>query len=631
MCGICGKLNFSEKPVSLDLVRDMNQTLKHRGPDEEGFYFSVQPGLGMAMRRLKIIDLATGSQPIFNETRDIAVILNGEIYNYIEIRKELEKLGHIFTTHSDTEVLVHAYEAFGLNFLNVLNGMFAFALWDEQKQQLLLARDRMGIKPLYYRQNAKGLSFSSEIKALLKDPECPKDLDALALDDYFSVLYIPTPNSVFKAIKKLEPGHYLLCDLKKKTLANEAYWQHPLILNPPDLGWAFYEQKLDTLFKDILKLQMRADVPNGLFLSSGLDSGTIAYYASQISSQKVNSFTMDFPESSYSECQGARSIAQACGCMHHEMPVESNIEELILKTTDFFDEPFADSSAIPTYLLCELARKNIVVALSGEGGDELFAGYPTYLATRLAPYYRKWPGPIRHIFSRLVQKLPISWERLSWEYKLKEFTRGAQYVPEKSHYAWKEIFTPDLKHTLYEQSFLQATQGHDSFESFKKIFEKAGHGIELEKLLYVDQQTYLADQFLVKSDRMSMAHSLEVRVPILDHRMVEFAAEIPAHYKLRGFTTKWALRKLMQGKLPESVIWGSKKGFSPPIAYWISGKLRRFVEAILAPESIRKTGILRADAVGILLKEHLSKKRDHHRRIWAILNFILWHRKWGTP
>ncbi|MBI3012560.1 MAG: asparagine synthase (glutamine-hydrolyzing), partial [Elusimicrobia bacterium] len=539
MCGICGRLEFSSKPVTRQLVQDMNNRLFHRGPDEEGFYFSPDNRFGMGIRRLKIIDLSTGSQPIFNETKEIAVVLNGEIYNYLELREDLQKKGHRFKTQSDTEAIVHAYESYGLEFLSQLNGMFAFSLWDEREKKLIVARDRMGIKPLYYRANGDGISFASEIKSLLADPLCPKELDLLALDDYFSLLYVPGPRSIFQSIHKLEPGHFLICDARNRSVQNRSYWERPLPQSPADLGWNTYQEKLDFLLRDSLKLQLRSDVPNGLFLSSGLDSATILYYASQVSSQKIKTFTIHFDERSYDEREGASLLAKHCGSDHHPIHLEPQIEEITSKTAEFFDEPFADTSAIPTYLLCQSARKDITVALSGEGGDELFAGYPTYIATRWAPFYRKIPSLLRRGLSSFAQQLPVSWDRISWEFKLKEFVRGAELPAEKSHYAWKEIFSEEEKGKLYSDSFLKSKNGHEGFESFEKIFQQLGNGIDLEKLLYVDQKTYLLDQFLVKSDRMSMAHALEVRVPLLDHRIVELAAEIPARYKLRGWTTKW--------------------------------------------------------------------------------------------
>lgn len=629
MCGICGKINFSSQPVPTELIQKMNLRMFHRGPDEEGNYFSPDRRFGMGIRRLKIIDLSTGSQPIFNETRDIAVIQNGEIYNYIELRKELERMGHTFTTNSDTETIVHAYEVYGTDFLTHLNGMFGIALWDDKKKILILGRDRMGIKPLYYRQDEKDISFASEIKSLLEDPECSKAIDFLALDDYFSLLYVPGPRTIFNQIKKLPPAHYLICDSRKKTVEIHRYWQKPLHLNPPDLGWNFYKEKLDSLFRDSLKLQMRCDVPNGLFLSSGLDSGAIAYYASQVSQQKTKTFTIHFSEESYSERKGAKNIAELCGSEHHEILLEPNAEELIEKTTNFFDEPFADTSAIPTFLLCEFARKKITVALSGEGGDELFAGYPTYLATQFSVHYKKIPAGLRKMIANTVQKLPVCWNRLSMEFKLKQFVKGVEESPERSHFAWKEIFGEDEKKMLYSNNFLKEKNGHEGFESFKRLFESVGSGIQLEKLLFVDQNTYLLDEFLVKSDRMSMAHSLEVRVPILDHRIVEFASEIPAKYKLRGLATKWTLRKLMEGRLPKEITSGAKKGFSPPIPEWLAGSLKPFLLDTLSESAIQNSGFLNPVYVKKLMEAHFQKKRDNHRRIWTILNFILWQKKWA--
>ncbi|MBI2118265.1 MAG: asparagine synthase (glutamine-hydrolyzing) [Elusimicrobia bacterium] len=628
MCGITGKLSYFENNIHQELIQKMNSKLFHRGPDEEGLYIAPEKNFGMAIRRLKIIDLVSGSQPIFNETKDVVVVLNGEIYNYLELRKELELKGHSFTTNSDTETIAHAYEEYDLKFLEHLNGMFAISLWDQKKKRLILARDRLGIKPLYYRANFKGIAFASEIKALLQDPDCSKELDFLALDDYFSLLYVPQPRSIFKSIKKLEPGHFLLCDLNKKSVTNETYWERPLFSSLPDLGWNHYKENLDRLFLDSLKLQLRSDVPSGLFLSSGLDSAALLYYASRVSSQKIKSFTVHFPEESYSEKDGAKALAEVCGSEHQEILLQPNAQEIILKLNDFFDEPFADSSAIPTYLLCQAARKHITVALSGEGGDELFAGYPTYIATQVAPAYKKCPLFLRTLFSKLVEKIPVSWDRISWEFKLKQFVRGAEGSVERSHFAWKEIFTEYDKKNLYSKNFLAEKNGHDGFESFKMVLEKIGSGIELEKLLYLDQKTYLLDEFLVKSDRMSMAHALEVRVPILDHRIVEFAATIPSHYKLKGLTTKWTLRKLLEDRLPKEIIHGKKKGFSPPLPQWIAGTLKPFFQEILSYENLKTIGLLRPEAVRQLLDEHLEKKRDHHRRLWALLNFALWHKKW---
>ncbi len=633
MCGICGKLNFSSGAhagagVAPETLRKMNETLRHRGPDEDGFYYSPDKNLGLAMRRLKIIDLSTGSQPLFNETGDVAVILNGEIYNYIELRADLEKKGHVFKTHSDTESIVHAYEVYGADCVKHLNGMFAFALWDDKQKRLIVARDRMGIKPLYYRADSNGLSFASEIKALLADPSCPKDLDLTALDDFFSLLYVPGPRSAFAAVKKLEPGHLLICDAKSGSVKNQSYWDRPVHSYIKDEGLEYYLDRLDALFRDSLKLQLRSDVPNGLFLSSGLDSGAIAYYASQVSQQPMNSFTVHFEDKSYSEQEGARRIAETCGLKHHELELKPDIQDLVLKTAEFFDEPFADTSAIPTYLLNEFARKRITVALSGEGGDELFGGYPTYFATRYAEMYRKVPKPLRSLAAALTESVPVSWDRISLEYKLKQFVRGAEQSPERSHFAWKEIFDAAGKQKLYAADWKAKRSGRDGYESFKKLFDALGGGIDLEKLLYVDQKTYLLDEFLVKSDRMSMAHSLEVRVPILDHRLVEFAATIPAHYKLKGFSTKWILRRLMKGKLPPEIVSGAKKGFSPPIPGWIAGVLKPFVMEVLSESSLKKSGLLDPKEVQRLLNEHIDRKRDHHRRIWAVLNFVLWHRRW---
>ncbi len=626
MCGICGKLSFKSQIIPRELIHAMNEKLMHRGPDEDGFYFDNN--FGMGMRRLKIIDLSTGSQPLYNETKDIAVILNGEIYNYLELRKDLEEKAHTFKTSSDTETIVHAYEQYGLDFATHLNGMFAFALWDSKQKRLLLVRDRMGIKPLYYRADAHGISFASEIKSLLVDPECTREIDYSALDDYFSLMYVPGPRSIYKAIKKLEPGHMLICDGSKKTITQQRYWTINFQA-VPDYGWDFYKEKLDSLLQDAVKIQMRSDVPFGLFLSSGLDSGSLCYYASKVSSKKLKTFTVFFNEKSYSEQAGAKAIGERCGTEHHEILLKPAIEETILKINNFFDEPFADPSAIPTYTLCEYTRKNITVALGGEGGDELFAGYPTFLATEWARYYRMAPKSLRKIFSRCVNALPVSWENVSLDRKIKTFIRGAENPYERSHFAWYETFKPEEKEKIYSPSMKNNLNGHDSYESFQTYFNEIKNGTNLEKLLYVQQRTLLLDEFLVKSDRMSMAHSLEVRVPILDHRIVEFATTLPARYKIRGTTLKWTLRKLMEGRLPASILTGKKMGFYPPVPSWISGSLRPFIENVLSKKNLEKTGLVEYEGVRQLLEEHNHKVRDNHRRLWTLLNFVLWQKKWG--
>jgi asparagine synthase (glutamine-hydrolysing) len=602
----------------------MNRSMTHRGPDDEGYFSDsfATGSIGLAMRRLSIIDLSTGHQPIYNETGDVVVVYNGETYNFQELRSELTALGHTFKTKSDTEVIVHGYEVWGPEVAAKLNGMFAFALWDKKKERLVIARDHMGIKPLYYAITKNQLVFGSEIKCILENPTVPRDLDPAAMDDYLSMRFIPTPRSVYSFIRKLEPGHVL--QWEKGVFKNFRYWNFSPQMGK-DMGIDYYMEKLDGLLDDAVKRQMISDVPLGTFLSGGVDSPTITYYAKKHKADLL-SFNIYFGDRSFSEREEASLVARHLKTNHVEQEVTPDILHSIPKLIDSFDEPFGDDSMVPTYFLTKLAREHMTVALSGDGGDELFGGYPTYMADRLAVVYRAIPSFLRNgLIEPIVEHLPVSYGRISLDYKAKAFVAAAHRESPLEHFGWTEIFKPEVKAELYSDWFKSQVKNHPMAENFVNAYKNAGTREGLEKFLYVDQQTHLLDEFLVKVDRMSMANSLEVRPPFLDVRIVEFAAEVPFHYKIKGVTLKYLLRRLMKGRLPAKILTGAKKGFSPPTARWLATDLLEYARKKFSPGHLSAIPYLNPDLPGRMLESHVKRQTNMGRRLWALLMFVEWY------
>ncbi|MGQ0644730.1 MAG: asparagine synthase (glutamine-hydrolyzing) [Elusimicrobiota bacterium] len=631
MCGIAGKIAWtSGSTVNEPLLRTMSDALRHRGPDEGGAW--VQGAVGLAMRRLKIIDLAGGQQPMANghcplaaKSGPLRLVYNGEIYGFRGFRRELEEKGHRFQSSSDTEVILHAFEEHGEGFLERLNGMFGLALYAERDRVLYLARDRMGIKPVYYRAAASSFSFASEIKALLADPETSREWDRAALNEYFSLRYVPTPRSAYKEIRKLEPGHFL--KVRDGRVENRRYWNFsPPAPDGKPLG--HYLERLDALLKRSVESHLVSDVPLGVFLSGGLDSTTVASYV-HAAGASLDSFTVYFSRKSFSERHEAALVAQRYGLRHHELNLQPDLPEAADDLAGVFDEPFADASGIPTYYLCRFARRTVTVALSGDGGDELFAGYPTYIANQVSTFYRVFPGLVQKTLRRLGRMLPVSYERISFDYKVKAFLAAAGRPQPYAHFGWQEMFSRDEKRDLYSPEFIPEIDDSPAEESFVRAYTEAEARTRLERMLFLDQRTHLLDEYLVKMDRLSMAHSLEVRVPLLDNALVEFAAEIPAAYKLRGLTTKYILRRLMRDRLPPEILAGPKKGFTPPLATWLATDFRAWADDVLSPENVRKTGLINPDAPRALLKEHVERRRDNHRRLWTLICFMSWFRRYG--
>jgi asparagine synthase (glutamine-hydrolysing) len=614
MCGICGLVNLdgatAPDPVALAA---MNETLVHRGPDSDGSV--IEGACGLAMRRLSIIDLAGGDQPIGNEDGRIQVIQNGEIYNYRELMDDLRGRGHSFSTHSDTEVMVHLYEDHGPGFVERLRGMFALAIWDARRNRLVLARDRFGIKPLYYRVVDGQLSFASELKALLRQPGFSREIDHEALESFLAFNSIPAPLTIFKEARKLPAGHLLVAEDGEVEISRYA---RPTPVHADQTrgeSEAVLADELRERLRDSVRAHLVSDVPVGVLLSGGIDSCSLTALAAQESGYQVSTFSIGFEESSFDELDRARLVAKRYGTDHHELVLRPDAVDLLPKLVEAFDEPFGDSSALPTYLVSQLASDTVKVVLSGEGGDELFGGYYTYVADRLAPRV----GRAAPLLRPLVERLPSSSDKVSLDYKAKRFVRGAHLPPVERHHAWKEIFSPEAQGEL-----LATPPVSDPLDLYRARYTETEGAPELARLQDLDLGIYLVDDLLVKTDRASMAHSLEARVPFLDPVVAELALALDTKQKVRGFSKKRLLRKAVTPLLPREIIRGRKQGFSIPVAAWLRGDLEPFAREVLSPQTIERQGCLRPEAVTGVLDRHVAGREDLSRQIWGLLAFTLW-------
>jgi asparagine synthase (glutamine-hydrolysing) len=612
--------------VDRGVLTQMTRVLHHRGPDDEGFHvasYDDGTSVGLGFRRLSIIDLDTGNQPIGNEDGSLQLVFNGEIYNFRELRSELEARGHRFATSADTEVVVHLYEELGSECVQRLNGMFAFALWDEPERRLLLARDRFGKKPLYYTELDGGLVFGSELKALLEHPRCPRDLDLESLSAYLAAEYVPTPRAIFDGVRKLPAGHRLVWEYGRAQL--ERYWDLTFDRDGDGRSDADYVDEFRSRLRDAVRRRLVSDVPLGAFLSGGIDSSSVVdLMCEALPAGAVKTFSIGFGERSFDESEHARRVARHFGTDHHEdVFTASAMAELLPTVADVVDEPFADASILPTYLLSRFTREHVTVALGGDGADELLAGYPTFPADRLA---RLYPVP-RLLHDRLVvplaDRLPVSTANFSFDFKVKRFLRGAAAPASERHPVWLGSFTPA------EQREVLLRPAGDPLEAHRRPFGEAPTGDHLERLVYLYAKTYLQDDILVKVDRASMACSLEVRAPFLDVELAEFLGRVPARLKLHRFDTKHLLKRAMADALPAGIAARAKKGFGVPVAEWIKGELREAVQDELSPERLRQQGLFEPGAVQRLLAEHLSGHRDHRKPLWTLFVFQLWHRRWA--
>ena len=616
MCGICGIVSLDGSAVDAAPLEGMRDALAHRGPDDAGALVDGPVALGA--RRLSIIDLEKGDQPIANEDGSVHVVQNGEIYNYRELRSELERRGHVFATASDTEVLVHMYEERGVCFVEALRGMFAVALWDSRARRLVLARDRFGIKPLAYRTRGGTLLFASELGAL---PSGEIDLDALQA--FLAFNSIPAPLTIWKDTRKLPAGHLLEWtpggEPRVERYARPAPVPAVHVRRGSEKALA---AELLSRLRDSVRAHLVADVPVGVLLSGGVDSGALAALAAQESGERLRTFSIGFEDASFDELADARKVAARYDTDHHELVLRPRAAELLPQLAAAFDEPFGDSSALPTYLVSELAARHVKVALSGEGGDELFGGYYTYVADLLALRI----GPLAHRLRPVVELLPSSSARTSFDYKAKRFARAAHLPPLERHHGWKEIFSADMRAALVDPA---AASAWDPVALLRSRYDETQGAEPLARLQDVDLGLYLVDDLLVKTDRASMAHSLETRVPYLDVAVAELALALPTRTKVRGLAKKRLLRRAVAPLLPSSVVRGRKRGFSIPAAAWLRGELQPFAREVLSPANVRRQGFFRPEAVVRLLDDHASGREDLSRQLWGLLCFALWQEKAG--
>ena len=619
MCGITGIVRVDSGPVDRDLLTRMNESIRHRGPDDDGFYFS--DGVGLAMRRLAIIDLKTGQQPIHNQDRTAWIVFNGEIYNYRELRKQLEDLGHTFYTDSDTEAIVHAYDQYGTDCPKYLRGMFAFAIWDERSKSLFLARDRVGKKPLLYAQVNGQLVFGSEFAALLEHPDLSRDVDFEAIHHYLSFICVPAPLTAYRAIRKLEPGHSLLW--RKGEIKIERYWQldfsRKLKISEAEAG-----ERVVELLRDAVRVRLMSEVPLGAFLSGGIDSSAVVALMAQESSEQIKTFSIGFDEQDFSELHHARRVAEHVGADHHEFVVRPDAMEILPTLVEHYGEPFADSSAIPTYYVSRETRRYVTVALNGDGGDECFAGYQRYAAMSLAQKYATLPDALRRgVIANVVNALPGG-EKQGPVRKAKRFVASASMSAVERYLRWVSAFDENAKGELYSDDFWNQTAKFTTAGIIEPWFAQANGAGIVDASLLADSMTYLPNDLLVKVDIASMAVSLEARSPFLDHHVMEFAASLPEKMKLRGLTTKYLLKRALKKLVPEKNLSRTKMGFGIPIGYWFRGAMQSFLRETLLSEKALSRGLFNPNAVRDIVEQHVGGRKDHSHRLWSLLMLELW-------
>jgi asparagine synthase (glutamine-hydrolysing) len=636
MCGIAGAV-WTDSTAAIDqaVARQMLRAIQHRGPDDEGIFTETAPaipprnghvGVLLGHRRLSIIDLAGGHQPMTNEDGTLHLVFNGEIYNFRDLRQRLEGSGHRFATHCDTETILHLYEDEGLDFVQHLNGMFALALWDATRQRLVLARDRLGKKPLVYRHTASGLLFASELKSLLQAPGVPRELDPQALDDYLTWQYVPHPRTIFRGICKLPPGHIAVWSAGQLQVSR--YWQIDFN-RETDRPLADTIEEVRSLVTSSAQLRLESDVPLGAFLSGGVDSTLITGIAAGLRREPLDTFSISFGESQFDESRFARLAANKFGTRHHEFCVEPNAIEILPQLVWHYDEPFGDSSALPTWYVSQLARQQVTVALTGDGGDELFGGYERYQAVQLAGWFDRLPASLRAAAAaKLWQRLGQGRPQKSWLRKWSRFAEVLSQTPERRYAAWMCIFDTARRANLYSDDFMASLPNCDPYEFLDAAFAKASLRDMGSRVMLTDLQTYLPCDLLNKVDIASMAFGLECRQPLLDFRLVEQAAQIPSRYKLRGRGGKWILKQAFTDVLPPEIRHRRKMGFGVPVENWFRGQLREYARELLLSERALARGYFRPDALRQLLEEHASGKFNHGHRLWALVVLETWCRVW---
>jgi asparagine synthase (glutamine-hydrolysing) len=625
MCGIVGIVRHDENAVDRNVLAEMCEAIRHRGPDEDGFY--LHKSVGLAMRRLAIIDLKGGQQPIHNEDRSAWIVFNGEIYNYRELRERLEKLGHAFRTDCDTEVIIHAYEQYGSDCPKYLRGMFAFAIWDERAQELFLARDRVGKKPLLYAHTRSGLVFGSEFQALLQHPEVSRDIECEAIHHYLSFLCVPAPLTAYKEIKKLEPGHFLRYRPRTNESNSERYWlpdfNKKIKITEKEAG----ERAIEVL-RDAVRVRLMSEVPLGAFLSGGIDSSTVVALMSESSSTPVKTFSIGFEEQDFSELHHARRVAEHLGAEYHEFIVRPDALEVLPTLIEHYGEPYADPSAIPTYYVARETRNFVTVALNGDGGDETFGGYERYVAMHLAEQYHRLPAPLRRtVIEPLVASLPSEDNFRNRVVRFKRFLRAASLPRSERYLLWLSAFTPEAKRELYTDGFAQAMSQVSSAKLLEHWIAQANSAEAVDAVLLTDTMTYLPNDLLVKVDIASMAVSLEARSPFLDHHVIEFAGSLPENFKVRNFTTKYLLKNALREFLPKEILTRRKMGFGVPLGRWFRSELKEFLAETLLRERSLERGYFKPEVVKRMVTRHISGEQDYAWQLWALVMLELWFQR----
>ena len=619
MCGIFGIIQ--QKPIDPNAFEKMATSTKHRGPNHTGTYINERVAIGN--NRLAIIDLASGNQPIFNEDQTLVIVFNGEIYNHLELREQLKNLGHIFKTSSDTETILHAYEEFGPQCVLKLNGMFAFAIWHIKTKKMFIARDRLGIKPLYLANIKDGIAFASEAKAILH--LLPKEVQPNwnSISRYFSFGYFPAPDSPFSGISKLPQGTYTWIENGK--LSTTTYWE-PKYGNKANISFEEACTNVSDLIEKAVKAELLSEVPVGIFLSGGLDSSAVAYFAKKNSPSLTHTFSLGFQEKTHDESTDARLVAEHLGLTHHELMLTPEIlKKSLEEISQIMDEPFGDSTVLPLLVLSKFAKEYVTVALTGWGGDEIFAGYPTYFAHRIGKLYRKLPDFLTHnLIPKAVNKLPVGSKYMSFDFKAKRFIKGINLQPEYQHFEWmgyfddslkKSLFTPDIQSQITESTLLPVE------ESMKKISDKD----LISRIMNLDSRFFLEGNGLFQADRITMAASLEARVPLLNIYLLDYVNSLPIKLKMHHGKLKELLRQIMTPYLPQKILNKPKKGFGPPSSSWVKGVFADLIKQIFRKKRVEKQGIFNSNTIAKMLYEHENKIADHGRNIWALLSFQLWY------
>lgn len=624
MCGIVGFVNAGEMTADRGILEAMNACIIHRGPDEDGFY--LKDNVGLAMRRLSIIDLASGQQPIPNASKTKWIVFNGEIYNYQQLRKEMEQRGHTFETRSDTEVIIKLYDELGADCLQYLRGMFAIAIWDDIDRSLFLARDRVGKKPLLYSHQSNGdLIFGSEFTAVLAHPSVTREVDHEAIDSFMSYLCVPAPQTAFKSIRKLEPGNWMRW--KDGKIETHRYWL-PDFSKKLKISEAEAIEETTRIVRESTKLRMISEVPLGAFLSGGVDSSVVVALMAQESSTPVKTFSIGFEEQDFSELKYARKVAEHVGAEYNEFIVRPDAIDILPTLVEHYGEPYADSSSIPTYYVSKETRKHVTVALNGDGGDESFAGYERYMAMEIAETYGKIPLFLRKAFIEgPINLLPSSETKKTRIRDVQRFFHSANEPRKQRYFRWMSTFKPAVKPELYTEDFLRSVSGQQTSQFLDRWFDQAKDTGHLDSTLLTDQMTYLPNDLLVKVDIASMANSLEARSPFLDHHVIEFAASLPESLKMNRFRTKYLLKKVAADLVPPEVIYRRKMGFGVPIGKWFRKEMKDYVIDILTSDRSLERGIVRPEKVRQILDEHINGIVDHAFPIWSLLVMELWFRR----